>query len=295
VPELPEVETIRNILKEFLMGKTIIGSKFSFTGMLGGLSAETFAEDVHGNEIQDIKRRGKYLFFYLSNEKVLEIHLRMTGAFFYYPAESAAAAAAPTPSVTAAAATAAADRHIRAVFYLNDGSELHFRDIRKFATFRLRETGELDGINAARLGPDLLDDFHDQDSDSFREILKKKPRSSLKAFLLEQRNVAGLGNIYTDEALFRAGLNPARRLETLSSEEEASLLRAIRDVLREGIAYGGVSVSDYQNPYGQRGEFQLHLRVYRRENEPCTICQGLIVRTAIAGRGTYFCPACQVM
>jgi len=274
VPELPEVETIRNILKESITGKIVTATRFFFAELIGELTPAEFAEEVHGKEILDIQRRGKYLFFCLSGEKVLEVHLRMTGAFFYYPAGGQPA-----------------DQHIRAIFFLNDGSELHFRDIRKFATFRLRERAELDAINSARLGPDLLNDVFDLQF--FHEILNKKPRSSLKAFLLDQKNVAGLGNIYTDEALFRAGLNPARRLETLNSDEEASLLQAIRDVLHEGIAHGGVSVSDYRNPYGHSGEFQLHLRVYRRENEPCPKCQSPIRRQKVAGRGTYFCPVCQ--
>ena len=273
MPELPEVESIKNILKSSLTGKVITGIKFFFTGMLGPLAPYDFTLEIRGKKILDLSRRGKYLLFYLSGGKILEVHLRMTGAFFLYPAGNPVS------------------QHIRAIFFLNDGNELHFRDVRKFGTFRLREKKEMEGLNLTRLGPDLLDDVHD--IRFFREILKKKPRCSLKTFLLDQRNVAGLGNIYTDEALFRSGLHPVRHIETLSPEEEAALLQSIKDVLREGIVCGGVSVSDYLDPMGRSGSFQLHLQVYRRENEPCFKCGGLIVRHVIAGRGTYFCPSCQ--
>ncbi len=275
MPELPEVELIARILKGCLMEKKITGTKFFFQGMLGKLSPADFAEQVQGKHILGVKRRGKYLHFCLTGEKILEVHLRMTGAFFFFPEGRRA------------------DKYIRAIFYLEGGSELHFRDIRKFGTFRLWDKETLEKTNKVRLGPDLWEDI--PDLSFFREILKKKPKSSLKAFLLDQRNFSGLGNIYTDEALFRAGLNPSRRLETLCPDDQAKLLQAIRDVLGEGIKCGGVSVANYQDPYGRSGEFQHHLKVYRREKEPCPRCGQVIVRRSVAGRGTYFCPACQVM
>ena len=275
MPELPEVESIRRILQGCLSGKKITGTKFFFTGMLGKLTAGAFNEQVCGKKIVGIKRLGKYLHFCLSGEQVLEVHLRMTGAFFFFPQGHPAG------------------KYIRAILFLEGGSELHFQDIRKFGTFRLWDRKVLDKINLARLGPDLLEtvrDFH-----FFREILQKKPRSCLKAFLLDQKNFAGMGNIYTDEALFLAGLNPSRRVETLNVDEQANLLQAVQKVLREGINCGGVSVANYRDPYGRSGKFQNRLKVYRREKEPCPRCGEAIVRRVVAGRGTYFCSSCQVM
>ncbi|NLX91180.1 MAG: DNA-formamidopyrimidine glycosylase [Firmicutes bacterium] len=274
MPELPEVELIARILNGCLAGKKITAIKFFYTGMLGRLSAEDFVEKVQGKQILKVSRRGKYLHFCLTGEKILEVHLRMTGAFFFFQEAHRV------------------DKYVRAVFFLEGGSELHFRDIRKFATFRLWDKGELEKFNRTRLGPDLLEDVHG--FHFFLEGLKKKPKSRLKTFLLDQKNFSGLGNIYTDEALFRACLNPSRRVGTLNFSEQLNLWRSIQNVLQEGIEHGGVSVANYQDPYGRPGEFQKRLKVYRRENEPCPRCGHVIVRRVVAGRGTYFCPACQV-
>jgi formamidopyrimidine-DNA glycosylase len=273
MPELPEVESITRILNSCLPGKTIAGTKFFFAGMLGRLTVGDFTEQVCGKQIMEVKRRGKYLHFCLTGGKILEVHLRMTGAFFFFPESRPA------------------DKYIRAIFFLEGGSELHFRDIRKFGTFRLWDKAALDELNSLRLGPDpLLDigDFH-----LFQEVLKKKPQSCLKAFLLDQKNLAGMGNIYTDEALFRARLNPLCRVGALSVNDQANLWQAIRGVLWEGIKYGGVSVSNFEDPYGRPGCFQNRLKVYRRDKEPCPRCGHKICRRVVAGRGTYFCPACQ--
>ena len=275
MPELPEVESIRRILQDCLSGKKIIATKFFFTGMLGKLTAEAFAEQVCGKKILEMKRLGKYLYFCLSEEQVLEVHLRMTGVFFFFPQGHPAG------------------KYIRAILFIEGGSENQLQDVRKIGTLRLWDRKVLDKLNLARLGPDLLETVHDLHF--FRKILQKKPRSCLKAFLLDQKNLAGLGNIYTDEALFLAGLNPSRKVETLNVDEQANLLLAIQNVLREGIEYGGVSVANYRDPYGRSGEFQHRLKVYRREKEPCPRCGEAIVRRVVAGRGTYFCPSCQVM
>lgn len=275
MPELPEVESIAKILNGCLAGKKITGMKFFFTGMLGKLSAGDFVEEVHGKQILKVSRRGKYLHFCLTGAKVLEVHLRMTGAFFFFQEAHRV------------------DKYVRAIFFLEGGSELHFRDIRKFATFRLWDKTVLEKFNRTRLGPDPLEDLHD--FHFFQERLKKKPKSRLKTFLLDQKNFSGLGNIYTDEALFRACLNPSRVVGTLNLSEQINLWRAIQNVLQEGIECGGVSVANYQDPYGRTGEFQKRLKVYRRENEPCPRCGQGIVRRVVAGRGTYFCPDCQVL
>ncbi len=274
MPELPEVESITRILNGCLPGKTIIGTKFFFAGMLGGQTADDFAGQLCGKQIMAVKRRGKYLHFYLAGGKILEVHLRMTGAFFFFSEGRPA------------------DQYIRAIFFLGGGSELHFRDIRKFGTFRLWDKEVLDSFNQQRLGPDPLEDIGD--FHFFQEVLGRKPQSCLKAFLLDQKNLAGMGNIYTDEALFRACLSPLRRVGTLSESDQLSLMQAIQEVLREGITCGGVSVSNYEDPYGRPGSFQDRLMVYRRDKEPCPRCGHKISRQVVAGRGTYFCPVCQL-
>ena len=274
LPELPEVESIKRILNDCLVGKKIGGIKFFYTGMLGGFSADDFAGQVRGRQILEIRRRGKYLHFCLDRDKILEVHLRMTGAFYFFPEGRPV------------------DKYIRAIFFLKGGGELHFRDIRKFGTFRLWDREILDELNKRRLGPDPLENTCD--FRLFMGILKRKPKSRLKAFLLDQKNLAGMGNIYTDEALFRAGLSPMCRVGALGASDQVNLWQAIGDVLREGIEYGGVSVSSFENPYGHRGDFQDRLKVYRREKEPFPRCGHEICRRVIAGRGTYFCPACQL-
>ena len=273
MPELPEVECLVNDLRNCLPGRKIFDVKFYWERMLGDIPPQQFCKGICGRTIKKIKRKGKYILIFLSGKKVLEIHLRMTGALLFY-------ATAVQPA-----------KHTGAIFYLSGNAELHFQDIRKFGTFRLWEEKELPRTKPFLLGPDPLEEGFDLEQ--FCALLARKPRGMIKTFLLNQKNIAGMGNIYTDEALFRAKIHPARKVGTLSRQEKKSLWKAMRSVLQEGIAFRGTSVSDYKDIRGLPGEFQKKLRVYRRQGETCPCCHSKIARCVIAGRGTYLCPHCQ--
>ncbi len=273
MPELPEVECIVRDLKNCVTGKQVTGLEFFFERMLRGITPQEFAGQICGRVIKEVKRRGKYILFFLSGNKTLEVHLRMTGRFFFYPA--------PVKP----------GKYTGVIFYLSGNAQLHFQDIRKFATFRLWEEKELWKSVPFHSGPDPLED--DFVLELFLEIMEKKPKGKIKAFLLDQRNFMGMGNIYTDEALFRAGVHPARKTGGLSIKEKKRLFEAVWSILQEGIAFRGTSFSDYRDLRGLQGEFQNRLKVYRRGGEACLRCGGTIERKVIAGRGTYFCPQCQ--
>ena len=273
MPELPEVECVVLALRNSLPGKRIAGVEFVYTRMLQNTDAAEFTSLLCGRKIVEIKRRGKYILFFLSGETVLEVHLRMTGRFFFNNA-----AVAPGP-------------YTGAVFQFEDGSTLHFQDIRKLGTFRLWQAETLLQSPAYRLGPDLLDDSFD--FSLFARILEHKKSTGIKSLLLNQKYLAGLGNIYTDEALHLACIHPARTAGSLLPREKKQLFEAIMIVLREGIAHGGTTFFTFRDIQGQPGHFQEQLRVYRRERKRCLQCATPIARTVIAGRGTYYCPACQ--
>jgi formamidopyrimidine-DNA glycosylase len=273
LPELPEVECIVRDLKRNVTGRTITGLKFLFYQMLQGAKAEEFSRQTRGKVIEDVERKGKYILFSLSSNQIMEIHLRMTGRLFF--------CSAPVNP----------DKYTGAIFYLDRNAELHFQDIRKFGTFKLYGTRDLSNSKPFLLGPDPLCEAFVLEF--FLEILHNSPKKTIKAFLLDQRKIAGLGNIYTDEALFRAGVHPGRRVNSLNLQEKKRIFYTVCSILQEGIFFKGTSFSDYRDLWGGRGEFQERLRVYRRGKEPCPNCGTAIERKILAGRGTYFCPCCQ--
>jgi formamidopyrimidine-DNA glycosylase len=224
-----------------------------------------------GRQIIDLWRRGKYLLLELSGQRTLILHLGMTGALYVKSIQ------------------AAKDEYARVVFHLDDGQELRFVDPRKFGRiFLVKDPQEVVG----HLGPEpLAPDFS---LPQFRSLLGRR-KGMLKPLLLNQRFIAGLGNIYSDEALFQAGLHPQRPAATLSGEEVEHLYRAIREVLCQGLADGGSTLNDetYCRPNGGNGEHQERLLVFQREGQPCTRCGTPIRRMVLGGRGTYFCPRCQ--
>ncbi len=275
MPELPEVECVVRALSVSVVGKKILDIDFKFTRMLQSIDPGEFARLVKGRIIEAIKRRGKYIFFVLSGGLILEVHLRMTGRFLY----------SIKPLATGP--------HTGAVFSFEDGSSLYYEDVRRFGTFRLFDQETLCYSPAHSLGPDPLDE--EFSLQQFARLLRHKGRTRIKSLLLNQQNLAGLGNIYTDEALYRAGIHPARPAGDLGPGESKKLFEAIISVLRESILSGGTTFSDYRDLLGNEGNFQDHLQVYRREKEKCRRCGAAIRRTVIAGRGTYYCPACQVL
>jgi formamidopyrimidine-DNA glycosylase len=270
MPELPEVETIARLIRPRLEGRRIEGCEVRWTRTLGGLSRPAFAKAVVGARTSRIWRRGKYLVIDLEDRGALVGHLRMTGRVHVEPAGFD-----PGP-------------YLKVKLALDDGTSLFFIDVRKFA--RLRFTMEPARL-LGDLGPEPL-------SDEFTpawlaESLRSR-RRSLKPLLLDQTFVAGIGNIYADESLFRAGLHPLARSNRVGPERSAILCAEIRATLREAIEREGSSFDAfYRTPEGNPGGYQDEFKVYGRAGEPCRRCAGPVVRIVVGQRGTHLCPRCQ--
>lgn len=272
MPELPEVETVRKTLEKLVKGKTIANCRIFWPRIVRHPDVQQFCRLLEGETIRDLRRRGKYLIFVLDHFVFLA-HLRMEGRFQWQ------------------SQLGSRDPHVHAEFYMTDKSVLLYRDVRKFGTFHLFEKGtELNRLPLAALGPEPLEESFTAEA-LYHQLRKKKQR--IKAALLDQKVVAGLGNIYVDEALFKAGIYPAKPACHLTESEIASLHRAIVVTLREAVACGGSSVRTYLNGNGETGLFQLKLFVYGRMGEPCRRCGAMIEKLKVAGRGTHICPRCQ--
>jgi len=267
MPELPEVETIRRDLEPLVLGATIVGVEIYWPGSIARPSPQEFEDLTPGRTILRLGRRGKYLIFVLSGGWNLIVHLGMTGRLLVDRVER--------------------DKHTRALFHLEDGHNLLFVNMRKFGRLYLvKDAQEVVG----RLGPEPLEaEFTPQ---RFAHLLANR-RGALKPLLLNQRFLAGLGNIYADEALFVAGLHPQRRADTLSPEDVKRLCRAIRLVLKEGLKDGGTTLEAYRRPNEEKGRHQERLQVFQRTGGPCPRCGASIERIVLGGRGTYLCPRCQ--
>ena len=273
MPELPEVETIRVKLEPHLVGRRLERVEINDRRLVRPFEPMAVAADLEGERIAAVERRGKYLIVRFESGRALLIHLRMTGSLR-----------------RAAQGDLAEDPHRRAVVKLDDGSDVAYRDVRRFGTWLLLEPGELEPYLAAKLGGEPLG--RGFTARKLGERLDGR-RAPIKAALLDQRTVAGLGNIYVDEALWRAGVHPQQPAGTLAEDEVARITRAIKDALRAGISRQGASLRDYSTPDGGRGRMQDRFRVYGREGEPCARCGTPIEKIRAAGRGTWYCPGCQ--
>jgi formamidopyrimidine-DNA glycosylase len=272
MPELPEVETIARKLDGSISGKRITGVRLSGKALRRPIATD-FALRLQGRTVCTIHRRGKYLVVELAPKSFWLIHLGMSGRLRYnrHPSEHPG--------------------HTHAVIEFDDGGELQYCDPRRFGLLVVHEVSRLETLpELQRLGSDPLDPQFDA-----RKLWPQLSRSrrELKSFLLDQSKIAGVGNIYACEALFRARLHPARRCNTLSLREAAALTRATRQVLQAAIDHRGTSFSDFRDSDGELGEHQDFLRVFQREGEPCRRCRATIRRLRQANRSTYFCPRCQ--
>jgi formamidopyrimidine-DNA glycosylase len=280
VPELPEVETVARDLRPRLVGATIVGARTSWSRTLRTHTPEAFAADVAGRRVEAVWRRAKLLVVDLSGDAALTIHLKMTGQLFIVPAK------------------VPLDPYVRLVLELDVGRELRFRDIRKFGKVGLYPrdpvTGELvtepgGALVFAGHGPEPLDDAFTLRA--FRARIRRR-KGRLKPLLLDQSFVAGIGNIYADEALWAARLHPLRSASTLHPADERRLYVAIRSILAEAVTRRGSSIDDYTAPDGD-GEMQDRLAVYQRTGESCPRCGRPIRRIVIGARATHFCSWCQ--
>lgn len=270
MPELPEVETVVRGLRGPLIGHTIIGIWYERETTIGTPTPAEFAARIAGQKVTGISRRAKYIVIQLEHD-ILMVHLKMTGRLYVAGVDS----------------VQAADKWVRVKFTLDRGKELRFSDSRRFGRVYLTENLE---TVTGHLGPEPLDEAFTEAV--FRECLAGHHRI-LKALLLDQTFVAGVGNIYADEALHRAKIHPLRTSDTLTAAEIAALHQAIRTVLADGVEREGASVNWYRKADGSKGSAQDSLYVYGREGEPCLNCGHPIEKIRVGQRGTHFCPACQ--
>jgi formamidopyrimidine-DNA glycosylase len=271
MPELPEVETVARGLRASLVGRTIVDVEVHWVRSITAPEPAAFAQRLKGQTVADVGRRGKWIAIALNDGDTLLVHLRMTGQLLLDSGDRSD------------------DQYARVLFLLDDGRRLRFSDTRKFG--RIVLTADPDEV-LGELGPEpLADDFT---AVRLGELLAGR-RGRIKPLLLDQRFLAGLGNIYASEALWRASVHPLRRADSLSPAEVQRLHEALRSVLRAAIAEGGTTLADaaYQQTNGQPGEFARKLAVYGREGEPCPRCGMEIERIKVGQRSTYLCPHCQ--
>ena len=274
MPEIPEVETYVRDLEPILSGRQVVSAQVLWPRTVALPDPANFATQIAGERFVDFGRRGKYMLLGLASGLTLIVHLRMTGHLLVV--------AADTPI----------DRHVHVIMDLDDGGRLIFQDSRKFGRIWLVSDPS---FVLAHLGPEPLKAAFTVED--FAARLEGRT-ASIKALLLDQSIVAGVGNIYADESLFRAGIHPARPAGDLSKTEVAELHAAVRQVLTEGIAQAGSSLGksglqNYSRPGGGPGGFQEKFNVFRRTGLPCPTCGAPVARIVLAQRGTHFCPNCQ--
>lgn len=273
MPELPEVETVKTTLNTLIKGKKIKSVTVRLARIIRRPDdIRAFETMLAGHTVQGVERRGKFLRI-LFDGLVLVSHLRMEGRYGLY------AAGEPL------------DKHTHVIFYFEDGTELRYTDVRQFGTMDLFQPGEefllppLNGLGIEPLDPDFT-------PGKFKEIIGKRT-TRIKSVLLNQAYIVGIGNIYVDESLHRAGIHPERPANSLTSTELDKLHQAIVATLREAVLAGGSSVKSYVNGQGESGSYQHQLLIYGRKAQPCASCGTLIEKSVVGGRGTHYCPNCQ--
>ncbi|MGA9047439.1 MAG: DNA-formamidopyrimidine glycosylase [Dehalococcoidia bacterium] len=267
MPELPEVETIKNCLEPSVVGRTFTGVKIDDVRPLQNLKAEEFRRRLTGKTILSLKRRGKYIIFGLSGGENLIVHLRMTGALLWNPE--------------------CEEPFARIEFSFDDGGRLLYTDVRRFGTMWL--VGNVSSITG-KLG---IEPLSDRFTLGYLAYILNSRSTPVKSLLLNQERIAGIGNMYADEALFHARIHPLRPGNSLDEAEIKRLHRGIQYVLKKGIKNRGASIRNYRCPDGQAGTAHEEFAVAHREGQPCPSCGGKIARTVVGQRGTYYCPRCQ--
>ena len=272
MPELPEVDQVRKTLAPHVVGKKIKNVEIRLPRLIQYPSAEEFAAKLSGKTIQSIERRGKYLRLDVGKDVYILVHLRMTGALL------AVAKKAPEPD------------YAKIRFELTGPEDLWFTDIRTFGTLYLIDHDDKIIEGYATLGPEPIGTALTAD---YLEKACKKKTGAIKAVILDQKIVAGLGNIYADEALFAAGILPARQANKLTKEEYENLVKAMKKVIAQGLKNHGTTFRNYQDAEGHKGDNVRYLMVYSRKGEPCKVCGTKLEQIKVAGRGSVYCPHCQ--
>ncbi|GEM00647.1 formamidopyrimidine-DNA glycosylase [Halolactibacillus halophilus] len=275
MPELPEVETVRRTLKTLIIDKTIASVDVRFAKIIKKPDdSHVFELMLKGQTIRDIKRRGKFLLF-IFNDVEMVSHLRMEGKFSTHSNSE--------PE----------NKHTHVIFTFTDGTSLQYNDVRKFGTMHLFPKGEaLEALPMKQVGVDLY-----LDPVEFNHLYPKiiKSTRAIKNILLDQQLLAGLGNIYVDETLFRSNVHPMTKGHALSQSEVKRLLIEAQAVIQEAVKQGGTTIRSYTNADGNMGMFQQTLNVYGQTDKPCPVCDTPIEKTKVSGRGTHYCPVCQVI
>jgi formamidopyrimidine-DNA glycosylase len=273
MPELPEVEMVRRRLAPVVDGRRFDQVEINDARLTRPFDPQEVAAELIGERVAAVDRRGKYLIFRFESGRALVVHLRMTGSFLH-------ANGGGLPE----------DAHRRAVVTLDDGSEVAYRDVRRFGTWLLLDPEEVEAYIDARVGREPLETAY-----RARHLAERMAgrRAHVKAVLLDQRSVAGVGNIYADEALWRAQIHPLTQAASLDAEQVKALHRGVRQALQDGIRRHGSTLRDYRLPDGEQGSAQREFKVYGRGGEPCERCGTPIDKIRVAGRGTWYCPSCQ--
>ena len=289
MPELPEVETIRLGLLTMLPGRTVVAVEADTPKSFPN-DTELVDTKLIGSQVTDIDRRGKGLIIQLDTDYSLLVHLKMTGQLVFRPKVGEGFGGGhPTDSLIGRLP----DRSTRVTLSFEDGSKLFFNDQRKFGWMKLVETAHVaEDSFMAKLGPEMLGvDFT---FEIFRERLQRRKRTSIKAAIMDQSVMAGVGNIYADEGLYAARIHPATLVGSVSAVKLRRLYEALRSVMQLSISLGGSSDKNYVDAEGKKGSYLTFAKVFRREAQPCERCGTTLVKLRVAGRGTHICPHCQV-
>lgn len=271
MPELPEVETVRSTLEHLILNKEIIGIDVYYDRILINQSVDSFKKNLLHKKFTKLDRYGKYLIFYLDDLRLL-IHLRMEGKFYIKDQ------------------TAMKDKHEHIIFTFSDGETLRYHDTRKFGTMELLFPGEKSITGLTKIG---LEPFEEGFTVSYLYPRIHASSRPIKGIILDQSIIAGLGNIYADEVLFRSGLHPSKKGNKVTKKETERIIESCKSVLNKAIDLGGSTIRSYTSSLGVTGRFQNELMIHMREGEKCNVCGETIIKTRVAGRGTYLCPHCQ--
>ncbi|KKQ79367.1 MAG: Formamidopyrimidine-DNA glycosylase Fpg [Parcubacteria group bacterium GW2011_GWC2_38_7] len=288
MPELPEVETIKRGLDKQIINKRIskVSIEKSFIKKVGP-SANAFKKALEGKTIKNVARRSKLLMFEINKEQSLIVHLKMTGQLVYRPKNNKIVVGGHP----IAGPQNLPSKFTRVTIQFADKTTLFFNDVRKFGFLKIVDRKELNEA-LSKYGREPID--KDFNFPHFKSLIDKSPRKKVKSFLLEQKIIAGLGNIYADESLFVAKVNPERRVDSLTKSEQKLLFVAIVEIIKKAIKYKGTTFSDYVNAKGGKGNFQKHLQVYGRNKLECLRCKkGIITKIKLGSRSASFCPICQ--
>jgi len=287
MPELPEIESLRRILARSAVGRTIVSARI-LEPRLRRKVARGFAAAIAGRRIETLARRAKYLILKLANGDALMVHLGMSGSLTHRPPDAGPSAGGPIFGDQDDPLDAAHD-HVE--LRLDDGSRLVYNDPRRFGLMKLVAAGALETTTELRgLGPEPLDGGF---SPEYLALKARGRRVAIKNLLMDQRVVAGIGNIYAAEILFRAGVRPARRAGRLTRAELGRIAATVAPVLREAIGAGGTTFRSYRDSNGRPGAFAARLKVYGREGEPCYTCSTPIRNVVVGQRASFYCPRCQ--